>query len=111
MNGEFKADHPDTQRPIQCKGLEIVYNANETQATLTAVFTIHARSLKDIQQLFGQLPEDQKLHVEMKPDVLDQLQAAYFAAEDEKEFLAVGEATCFFLQNYQLKLTEIVTNP
>ncbi len=103
MEGEFKADHPDTKRPIQCKGLEIIYNANETEATLTAVFFVHARSIKDIQSLFGLLPTDQQVKVEMKPDVLAQHQAEFFAAEDEKAFLAVGEAACFFLQNYQLK--------
>lgn len=104
MDGEFKADHPDTQRPIQCKGLEISYNANESEATLTAVFTVHGRSLKSIQKIFGLLPADQKLHVVMKPEILEQHQAAFFAAEDEAAFLAVGEAACFFLQNYQLKV-------
>lgn len=103
MDGEFKVEHPDTQRPIQCKGLSLNYNADETQATLTAVFKVHARSLRDIQAIFGVLPEDQQLELEMKPEVLQAHQAAYFAAEDESAFLQVGEAACFFLQNYQLK--------
>lgn len=103
INGEFKADHPETQRPIQCKGLEINYNANESEATLTAVFTIHGRSLPAIQTIFGQLPKDQKLQLEMKPDILQQHQEAFYAAEDEQAFLAVGDAACFFLQNYVLQ--------
>ena len=102
MDGEFSVDHPETQRPIQCKGLDIVYNADEAQATLKAVFTIHGRSLLDTQQVFGLLPSDQKLQVQMKPEILAQHQAAFFAAEDEEAFLAVGEAACFFLQNYAL---------
>ena len=103
IEGEFTAAHPDTQRPIQCKGLDITYNADEIQATLTAVFTVHARSIRDIQTLFGTLPTDQQLKLEMKPEVLAQYQAEFFAAENESAFLAVGEAACFFLQNYQLK--------
>lgn len=103
IKGEFKVDHPDTQRPIQCKGLEITYNANETQATISSVFTIHGRSLKDVQAIFGVLPTDQKLTLEMKPEVIAQYQADFFAAEDESAFLKVGQAACFFLQNYQLQ--------
>ena len=103
LDGEFKVDHPDTERPIQCKGLKINYNADETQATLTAEFTVHARSLRDIQTIFGVLPQDQTLNLEMKPEVLEQHQAEFFGAEDESAFLKVGEAACFFLQNYQLK--------
>lgn len=103
INGEFKADHPETSRPIQCKGLALVYNANAEQATLTATFTLHARSLPDIQKLFGVLPTDQKLELEMKPEVLAQYQQEFFEAKDESAFLAVGEAVCFFLQNYQRK--------
>jgi len=103
IEGEFKVEHPQTQRPIQCKGLNLAYNANETEATLTAVFTVHARSLRDIQAIFGVLPQDQELKLEMDPAVLQHYQAEFFAAEDESAFLRVGDAACFFLQNYHLK--------
>lgn len=102
LKATFTVEHPDTQRPIQCKALTLQYDAEAKAATLDAVFTIHARSLRDIQQLFGVLPADQKLKLTMKPEVLTEYHKDFFEAKNEQAFLAVGTGACFFLQNYTL---------
>ncbi len=103
ITGNLTLAHPDTNRPLHCKSVLLRYNATQEQSSLTAAFTIHARSLKDIERLFGVLPRDQILHVEMEADVVQQYHAAFFAAADEQAFLKVGDYVCFMLQHYHLR--------
>lgn len=104
LKGDFRIQHPEFETPLFCKGFEIHYEGSEHKAQLENNVHFHARSLRQVQALYGPLPRDQHLLLTMKPEVLRQWNADYLLAEDEDAFLQVGEGACLLLEHYVLEM-------